>query len=68
MDFSVFRVNELSLPLDDPNSLEDDMGVVLVDMTLSFREGDSKRGPVWQAFIYRCMFCSSRDTWDALHS
>lgn len=46
MDFSVFRVNELSLPLDDPNSLEDDMGVVLVDMTLSFREGDSKRGPV----------------------
>uniref|UniRef100_A0A673A1Z3 Multiple C2 and transmembrane domain-containing protein 2-like n=1 Tax=Sphaeramia orbicularis TaxID=375764 RepID=A0A673A1Z3_9TELE len=27
------RVNELSLQLDDPNSLEDDMGVVLVDMT-----------------------------------
>ncbi|XP_053172284.1 multiple C2 and transmembrane domain-containing protein 2 isoform X1 [Scomber japonicus] len=37
------KVNELSLPLDDPNSLEDDMGVVLVDMSLSLRDGDSKR-------------------------
>lgn len=46
----ISRVNELSLALDDPNSLEDDMGVVLVDMTLSLREGDSKRGAVWQAF------------------
>ncbi|XP_068586449.1 multiple C2 and transmembrane domain-containing protein 2-like isoform X2 [Cebidichthys violaceus] len=38
------KLNEMSLPLDDPNSLEDDMGVVLVDMSLSLRDGDSKRG------------------------
>lgn len=44
------RVNELALPLDDPNSLEEDMGVVLVDMSLTVRDGDSKKGPVWQAF------------------
>ncbi|KAM9765330.1 multiple C2 and transmembrane domain-containing protein 2-like isoform 1-T2 [Menidia menidia] len=38
------KVNELSLALDDPNSLEEDMGVVLVDMSLSLRNGDSKKG------------------------
>lgn len=43
------RVNELSLPLDDPNSLEEDMGYVLVDLTLSLRNGDSKKGNVWRA-------------------
>ncbi|KAM7406521.1 hypothetical protein PAMP_000895 [Pampus punctatissimus] len=43
-DLEIDKVNELSLPLDDPNSLEDDMGVVLVDMSLSLRNGDSKRG------------------------
>uniref|UniRef100_A0A8C4NM49 C2 domain-containing protein n=1 Tax=Dicentrarchus labrax TaxID=13489 RepID=A0A8C4NM49_DICLA len=46
-DLETDKVNELSLPLDDPNSLEDDMGVVLVDMTLSLRNGDSKKGPRW---------------------
>ncbi|KAM8763148.1 multiple C2 and transmembrane domain-containing protein 2 isoform 2-T2 [Acanthopagrus schlegelii] len=44
-DLEFDKVNELSLPLDDPNSLEDDMGVVLVDMSLSRRDGDSKKGP-----------------------
>ncbi|XP_044047445.1 multiple C2 and transmembrane domain-containing protein 2-like isoform X2 [Siniperca chuatsi] len=43
-DLEIDKVNELSLTLDDPNSLEEDMGVVLVDMSLSFRDGDSKRG------------------------
>ncbi|KAF0043554.1 hypothetical protein F2P81_004891 [Scophthalmus maximus] len=38
------KVNEMSLPLNDPNSLEEDMGTVLVDMSLSIRDGDSKRG------------------------
>ncbi|XP_073320106.1 multiple C2 and transmembrane domain-containing protein 2-like isoform X1 [Pagrus major] len=46
-DLEIDKVNELSLPLDDPNSLEDDMGVVLVDMSLSRRDGDSKKGPRW---------------------
>uniref|UniRef100_A0A3Q0RC70 Multiple C2 and transmembrane domain containing 2 n=1 Tax=Amphilophus citrinellus TaxID=61819 RepID=A0A3Q0RC70_AMPCI len=34
---------ELSLPLADPNSLEEDMGVVLVALSLSLRDGDGKR-------------------------
>ncbi|XP_067452049.1 multiple C2 and transmembrane domain-containing protein 2-like isoform X1 [Thunnus thynnus] len=46
-DLETDRVNELSLPLDDPNSLEDDMGVVLVDMSLSLRDRDSKKSPRW---------------------
>ncbi|KAM9860593.1 multiple C2 and transmembrane domain-containing protein 2 [Aulostomus maculatus] len=46
-DLEMDRVHELSLPLDDPNSLEEDMGVVLVDLSLSHRRADSKRGPRW---------------------
>ncbi|KAM6981306.1 multiple C2 and transmembrane domain-containing protein 2 [Aplochiton taeniatus] len=36
-----------SLQLDDPNSLEDDMGVIMVDMTLSLRDGDCKKNSKW---------------------
>ncbi|XP_056135240.1 multiple C2 and transmembrane domain-containing protein 2-like [Lampris incognitus] len=43
-DLELDKVCELSLPLDDPNSLEDDMGVILVDMCLSPRHVDSNRG------------------------
>ncbi|XP_063336076.1 multiple C2 and transmembrane domain-containing protein 2-like isoform X3 [Pelmatolapia mariae] len=42
-DLEMDKVNEMSLRLDDPNSLEEDMGVVLVDLSLSLRNGDSKR-------------------------
>ncbi|XP_068596423.1 multiple C2 and transmembrane domain-containing protein 2 [Brachionichthys hirsutus] len=44
-DLQIDKVNELSLPLNDPNSLEEDMGVVLVDMSLSHR--DSKISHRW---------------------
>lgn len=47
------RVNKLSLRLDDPNSLEDDMGHVLLDMSLSVRDGDSRKGQVWP-HVLRC--------------
>ncbi|XP_060924742.1 multiple C2 and transmembrane domain-containing protein 2 isoform X2 [Limanda limanda] len=43
-DLEMDKVSELLLHLNDPNSLEQDMGTVLVDMTLSVRDGDSKRG------------------------
>ncbi|KAM6950645.1 multiple C2 and transmembrane domain-containing protein 2 isoform 2-T2 [Lycodopsis pacificus] len=43
-DLEMDKLNEMSLRLDDPNSLEVDMGVVLVDMSLSLRDEDSKRG------------------------
>ncbi|KAF7652746.1 hypothetical protein LDENG_00092730 [Lucifuga dentata] len=46
-DLLTDKVNELSLSLSDPNSLEDNMGVILVDMSLSLRHGDSKRGNRW---------------------
>ncbi|XP_011607838.2 multiple C2 and transmembrane domain-containing protein 2 isoform X1 [Takifugu rubripes] len=46
-DLVMDKVNELALPLDDPNSLEEDMGVVLVDMSLTLRDGNSKKGPRW---------------------
>ncbi|XP_034426718.1 multiple C2 and transmembrane domain-containing protein 2 isoform X1 [Hippoglossus hippoglossus] len=46
-DLEMDKVNELSLSLNDPNSLEQDMGTVLVDMSLSVRDGDSKRGQRW---------------------
>lgn len=64
----VFRVNEMSLRLDDPNSLEEDMGVVLVDLSLSLRNGDSKRSNVYQAPSCICsMLSSRRQSCHALH-
>uniref|UniRef100_A0AAX7SCT0 C2 domain-containing protein n=1 Tax=Astatotilapia calliptera TaxID=8154 RepID=A0AAX7SCT0_ASTCA len=54
------KVNEMSLRLDDPNSLEEDMGVVLVDLSLSLRNGDSKRSNVYQAPSCICSMLSSR--------
>uniref|UniRef100_A0A8C3A2R8 Multiple C2 domains, transmembrane 2b n=1 Tax=Cyclopterus lumpus TaxID=8103 RepID=A0A8C3A2R8_CYCLU len=39
--------NEMSLPLNDPNSLEEDMGNVLLDINLSLRDGDGKRHIRW---------------------
>ncbi|CAI5646205.1 multiple C2 and transmembrane domain-containing protein 2 isoform X3 [Oreochromis niloticus] len=46
-DLEMDKVNEMSLRLDDPNSLEEDMGVVLVDLSLSLRNGDNKRSNKW---------------------
>ncbi|XP_077569804.1 multiple C2 and transmembrane domain-containing protein 2-like isoform X2 [Stigmatopora nigra] len=43
-DLDLDKVNELCLRLDDPNSLEDDMGEILLDVTLTRRDGDSRRG------------------------
>ncbi|XP_016409083.1 multiple C2 and transmembrane domain-containing protein 2-like, partial [Sinocyclocheilus rhinocerous] len=35
--------SEMALPLDDPNSLEDDMGVIVIDICLSVRDGKNKK-------------------------
>uniref|UniRef100_A0A671LA22 Multiple C2 and transmembrane domain-containing protein 2-like n=1 Tax=Sinocyclocheilus anshuiensis TaxID=1608454 RepID=A0A671LA22_9TELE len=35
--------NEMVLPLDDPNSLEDDMGVIVIDICLSVRDSKNKK-------------------------
>lgn len=37
------RSSEMVLPLDDPNSLEDDMGVIVIDICLSVRDGKNKK-------------------------
>ncbi|KAK6293962.1 hypothetical protein J4Q44_G00347920 [Coregonus suidteri] len=46
-DLELEKVCELSVPLDDPNSLEDDMGVIMLDMSLSLRDGDNQRNSKW---------------------
>ncbi|XP_034089635.1 multiple C2 and transmembrane domain-containing protein 2 isoform X1 [Gymnodraco acuticeps] len=53
------KANELLLSLNDPNSLEEDMGLVLVDMSLSLRDGDSKRGPRWPQMRKRSVLSGS---------
>ncbi|XP_016307777.1 multiple C2 and transmembrane domain-containing protein 2-like isoform X2 [Sinocyclocheilus anshuiensis] len=35
--------SEMVLPLDDPNSLEDDMGVIVIDICLSVRDSKNKK-------------------------
>ncbi|KAL1271829.1 hypothetical protein QQF64_030845 [Cirrhinus molitorella] len=37
------KSGEMVLPLDDPNSLEDDMGVIVIDICLSVRDGKNKK-------------------------
>ncbi|XP_051506359.1 multiple C2 and transmembrane domain-containing protein 2 isoform X2 [Myxocyprinus asiaticus] len=37
------KTSEMVLPLDDPNSLEDDMGVIVIDICLSVRDGINKK-------------------------
>lgn len=40
------RTYEMELLLDDPKSKEDNMGVILVDVCLMFRDATIKRSPV----------------------
>uniref|UniRef100_H3B8R8 Multiple C2 and transmembrane domain-containing protein 2 n=1 Tax=Latimeria chalumnae TaxID=7897 RepID=H3B8R8_LATCH len=42
-DLQMNRTVESTLKLDDPNSLEEDMGVVVLDVSLSLKQGDVKR-------------------------
>ncbi|XP_056605464.1 multiple C2 and transmembrane domain-containing protein 2 isoform X2 [Triplophysa dalaica] len=37
------KTSEMVLPLDDPNSLEDDMGVIVIDICLSVRDSRNKK-------------------------
>ncbi|XP_067301301.1 multiple C2 and transmembrane domain-containing protein 2 isoform X2 [Pseudorasbora parva] len=37
------KTSEMVLSLDDPNSLEDDMGVIVIDICLSVRDGKNKK-------------------------
>ncbi|KAJ8335444.1 hypothetical protein SKAU_G00387860 [Synaphobranchus kaupii] len=41
-DLELDKTREMVLQLDDPNSLEDDMGVVVIDTCLSLRDGESR--------------------------
>lgn len=41
-----YRTYEMELRLDDPKSKEDDMGVILVDVCLMFRDATIKKAPV----------------------
>lgn len=36
----------MELQLDDPKSKEDDLGLILVDLRLMFRDATIKKGPV----------------------
>lgn len=47
MPFLFFhRTYEMELRLNDPKSKENDMGVILVDVCLMFRDATIKRSPV----------------------
>uniref|UniRef100_A0A8D3BVT4 Multiple C2 domains, transmembrane 2a n=1 Tax=Scophthalmus maximus TaxID=52904 RepID=A0A8D3BVT4_SCOMX len=42
----LYKTYEMELRLDDPKSKEDDMGVIVVDVCLMFRDATIKRSPV----------------------
>uniref|UniRef100_A0A8D3CSU7 Multiple C2 domains, transmembrane 2a n=1 Tax=Scophthalmus maximus TaxID=52904 RepID=A0A8D3CSU7_SCOMX len=43
----LYKTYEMELRLDDPKSKEDDMGVIVVDVCLMFRDATIKRSPRW---------------------
>lgn len=46
-NLELYRNYEMELPLDDPKSKEDDMGVIIVDVCLMYRDATIKRTPKW---------------------
>ncbi|XP_078113050.1 multiple C2 and transmembrane domain-containing protein 2 isoform X3 [Sander vitreus] len=44
----LYKTYEMELHLDDPKSKEDNMGVILVDVCLMFRDATIKRSPRWR--------------------
>lgn len=46
-NLELYKTYEMELRLDDPKSKEDDMGVILVDVCLMFRDATIKRPPRW---------------------
>nr|XP_019933866.1 PREDICTED: multiple C2 and transmembrane domain-containing protein 2-like isoform X1 [Paralichthys olivaceus]XP_019933873.1 PREDICTED: multiple C2 and transmembrane domain-containing protein 2-like isoform X1 [Paralichthys olivaceus]XP_019933881.1 PREDICTED: multiple C2 and transmembrane domain-containing protein 2-like isoform X1 [Paralichthys olivaceus] len=46
-NLELYKTYEMELRLDDPKSKEDDMGVVVVDVCLMFRDATIKRSPRW---------------------
>ncbi|XP_076590147.1 multiple C2 and transmembrane domain-containing protein 2 isoform X2 [Chaetodon auriga] len=46
-NLELYKTYEIELHLDDPKSKEDDMGVIMVDVCLMFRDATIKRSPRW---------------------
>ncbi|XP_034391397.1 multiple C2 and transmembrane domain-containing protein 2 isoform X3 [Cyclopterus lumpus] len=46
-NLELYKTYEMELQLDDPKRKEDDMGVILVDVCLMFRDATIKRSPRW---------------------
>uniref|UniRef100_H3DPI3 Multiple C2 domains, transmembrane 2a n=1 Tax=Tetraodon nigroviridis TaxID=99883 RepID=H3DPI3_TETNG len=45
-DFELYKTYEMELQLDDPKSKEDDLGLILIDLCLMFRDPTIKKGPM----------------------
>uniref|UniRef100_UPI0037E9A0C6 multiple C2 and transmembrane domain-containing protein 2 isoform X2 n=1 Tax=Semicossyphus pulcher TaxID=241346 RepID=UPI0037E9A0C6 len=46
-NIKLYETYEMELRLDDPKSKEDDMGMIVVDVSLMFRDATIKRSPRW---------------------
>lgn len=46
-NLELYKTYEMELRLDDPKSKEDDMGVIVVEVCLMFRDATIKRSPRW---------------------
>ncbi|KAL6106796.1 uncharacterized protein ACO6RY_10581 [Pungitius sinensis] len=46
-NLELYKTYEMELQLNDPKSKEDDMGVIVVDICLMFRDATIKRSPRW---------------------
>ncbi|KAM4618256.1 multiple C2 and transmembrane domain-containing protein 2 [Polymixia lowei] len=46
-NLELYKTEEMELRLEDPKSKEDDIGVIIVDVCLMFRDATIKRSPRW---------------------
>ncbi|GLD58667.1 multiple C2 and transmembrane domain-containing protein 2-like isoform X1, partial [Lates japonicus] len=69
-NLELYKTYEMELPLDDPKSKEDDMGVIIVEVCLMFRDATIKRSPRWPVKKNKYAKCpaSPHSVWEPVMS
>ncbi|XP_019389314.1 PREDICTED: multiple C2 and transmembrane domain-containing protein 2 isoform X2 [Crocodylus porosus] len=65
-DLELNRSTEHVLKLEDPNSLEDDMGVIVLNLSLAVKAGDFKRNPNFMRNVRLCDSLRKNQLWNGL--
>uniref|UniRef100_A0A671KRD1 Multiple C2 and transmembrane domain-containing protein 2-like n=1 Tax=Sinocyclocheilus anshuiensis TaxID=1608454 RepID=A0A671KRD1_9TELE len=72
-EFAICRIIPMTLPLEDPNSAETDMGVIILEACLSIREEPAKRNvctylPISPAQVMQLMCGQRNQVWTGIYT